>query len=415
VITLAASSSVGLTTILITLAYSIGTAIPMFGVMYGGRSLLQKIPWLLPNTLKIQKAFGILMILTALAIFFNVDRRFQAYILEKFPMYGVGLTKLEDNETVKSQLEKLKVQGKDVDLFGFRDSRVAPELIAGGQWFNLPAGEAGSQPLTLASLTGKVVLLDFWTYTCINCIRTLPYVESWHEKYKDKGLVIIGVHSPEFEFEKSADNVKKAIKDFGLTYPIMQDNDFATWRAYNNRYWPAKYFIDKDGKIRSSHFGEGEYDESERLIQELLAETGTDVTNMPVTNPTYQTYARTPELYIGSNRFAPGSITFHGEWTDDGEYKTPSKGAVLEIEFNAKEVFLVARPKKPGSVSSINVQLQPMPVFDYLGEDIDQSSGYVWVDADRLYKLISLTEPGKYKLILEFADDNVELYAFTFG
>ena len=273
----------------------------MLAIVYGGRNLLNKIPWLTRNTIKIQKAFGVLMILTALAIFFNFDRKFQTYILDKFPNYGIGLTSFEDNSLIKDRLKNLRGDGINDEDMGkpmfnlLDDSGVnAPGLIQGGDWFN-------TKPLTLKELRGKVVMVDFWTYTCINCIRTLPYLKNWHEKYASKGLVIIGVHTPEFEFEKSAENVQKAIQDFGIKYPVMQDNNFATWRAYDNHYWPAKYIVDRNGKIRYTHFGEGEYDETEKVIQELLTETGVDIKE-EINNPKYQIATRTPELYLGYAR-----------------------------------------------------------------------------------------------------------------
>src|SRR3989344_4838691 len=288
VISLAITGTVTFDAFLITFAYSLGTAIPMFLIMLGGQSALRRVPWLLANTGKIQKAFGVLMIITAIGIYFNVDRRFQTYILETFPQYGTGLTKFEDNEMIKKQLEKKKGTEMKNEDKGVK----APEIIPGGVWFN-------SDPLTLSNLRGKVVIVDFWTYSCINCQRTFPYLRKWYETYKDKGLVIIGVHSPEFEFEKSEKNLTQAIKDFKLPYPIVQDNDFATWRAYNNRYWPAKYIIDKGGYIRYTHFGEGAYDETEKVIQDLLKETGAKDVSLQINNPTYQTNAKTPEIYFG--------------------------------------------------------------------------------------------------------------------
>ena len=286
VISLALTGTVTLDAFLITLAYSLGTAIPMFLIMICGQGALKRVPWLTANLVTIQKVFGVFMIITALGIYFGVDRKFQTFILNTFPNYGTGLTKLEDNELVRKQIDKDVTNSLGVK---------APEIIPGGEWFN-------TEPLTLEQLKGKVVLIDFWTYSCINCQRTFPYLRTWHEKYKDKGLVIIGVHSPEFEFEKDVENVAGAAEDFKLTYPIVQDNDFATWRAYKNRYWPAKYFIDKDGNIRYTHFGEGAYDESERIIQELLAETGADNTSLEINNPTYKINANTPELYLGYGR-----------------------------------------------------------------------------------------------------------------
>lgn len=443
VIALAITGTVTGTALLVTLSYSAGTAIPMLAIVFGGRQLLTRVPWLLKNTAKIQKVFGVVMILTAIAIYFNIDRNFQAYILDKFPNYGVGLTKLEDNKQVKNQLDKFEggdgFQQKDLGkpMFDVIDEMGgAPELIYGGEWFN-------SEPLTIAGLRGKVVLVDFWTYTCINCIRTLPYLKSWHEKYKDDGLVIIGVHTPEFEFEKSAQNVAEAIKDFELKYPIMQDNNYATWRAYDNHYWPAKYLINKDGKIVYTHFGEGAYDETEKVIQKLLSETGREV-NDEIDNPSYSLYSRTPELYLGYSRmqyfatpyqlksdkkyiyFSPeviprNNFAFTGEWEVGSEYSMPSVGANLILEFEAKDVFLVMRPVNDleGRINKfvlakIKVYLDGELVDSAKdGEDVEE--GVVLVDTDRLYKLIRLDTPGQHNLRLEFQDSNLEIYAFTFG
>src|SRR3989344_5527776 len=439
IITLAAASKVTADTILITLAYTTGTAIPLLAITYGGRSLLTKNPWLVSNTNRIQKGFGILMILTAITIYFQIDRKFQTYILKQFPSYGVGLTKLENNTAVQNALQQLrdpsqkKEPSMKTNLFE-SDLGNAPELIPGGKWFNVgPASES----LSMKSFRGQVILVDFWTYTCINCIRTLPYLKSWHDKYKDKGLIIIGVHTPEFEFEKNPDNVARAIKDFGLTYPVMQDNDFATWNAYKNHYWPAKYLVDKDGKIRYTHFGEGDYDETETKIQELLKESGTLTEEMPVNNPTYQVQARTPETYLGNWRIAniaspetirqdvstdysiPISIPSNyfalgGTWTVGYEYARPAPKAKLSFRFDAAEVFLVMRPKTKGVAGGFRVILDGKPLsVDNAGEDV--KNGVVKADVDRLYKLIKLTAAGEHTLELEFLDGTIEVYAFTFG
>lgn len=432
VISLAITGTVTAQALLITLAYAVGTAIPMFGIMLAGSTALQKVPWLVRNASRIQKAFGVLMILTAVGMLFNVDRRFQTYILTVFPGYGVGLTRFEDNASVRQALERVNQKpvedtkiGKPMFEVAIPKGPIAPELIPGGKWFN-------SEPLTLSGLKGKVVVVDFWTYTCINCQRTLPYLRKWYEKYKDKGLVIIGVHSPEFEFEKDANNVGRAIQDFGLTYPIVQDNNFDTWRAYNNHYWPAKYLIDKDGYIRYTHFGEGKYDETEKVIQELLKETGaTDVT-VELDNPTYQVSSNTPETYLGYERIqnfasletivkntlitytAPTSlksnqVAFEGGWVVKGEYADPQEGAKLFLNFEAKEVFLVMRSK--GDLAKVRVYLDNK--LQDFGED--NKYGVVSVDSDRLYKIINLQLPGRHLLRLEFEDNNSELFAFTFG
>jgi cytochrome c biogenesis protein CcdA/thiol-disulfide isomerase/thioredoxin len=420
VIALAATSTVTFGTFLITLAYSVGTAIPMLLIIIGGRRLLSRVSWLTRNTLSIQKAFGVVMIAVAVAVYFNADRIFQSYILTKFPAYGIGLTKIEDNSIVANSLKSLKPGASILSAV----LPNAPEFTAGGDWFNLPA-QASSKPLTISSLRGKVVLVDFWTYTCINCIRTLPYVENWYKKYADKGLVIVGVHTPEFEFEKVSSNVKKAIADFGITYPVMQDNNYATWNAYNNQYWPAEYFIDANGKIRFTHFGEGNFDETESRIQLLLKEAGSQVAGIPIKNTDYTIDAQTPETYVGierMDRFAspenitadiimnfstPANLTqdqfaFEGKWTVSSQYATPADSAKLNFAFSAKNVYLVMRPKgtTPGAVTV------------YLD---GKKKNTVTVDSDRLYTLITLPVAGSHLLQLIFSDSNIQVYAFTFG
>jgi thiol-disulfide isomerase/thioredoxin len=281
------------------------------------------------------------------------------------------------------------------------------------------------------------VLVDFWTYTCINCIRTLPYLKNWYDKYKDSGFVILGVHTPEFEFEKEAKNVQKAIADFGLTYPVVQDNDYATWRAYDNRYWPAKYLIDKDGKIRYTHFGEGDYEETEKMIQTLLQETGASI-ETSMNNPEYRIFSRTPELYLGYERLSyfasperitpnslmtfttparmpPNTVSYGGQWNVTAEHARPTTGATLLLNFEASEVFLVMRPTGENVAGGLKVYLDNVPVSEELkGEDVGPS-GNVKINTDKLYKLIKLPTPGQHILKLEILDPDMELYAFTFG
>lgn len=382
VITLAISGTVNFSAFLITLSYSIGTAIPMLLIMVGGRNLLNRVPWLVKNTEMIQKAFGILMILTGFAIYFNLDRNFQTYIITKFPNYGTNLTKFEnnvpliDNTPAKKALQRMTL---------------APEIIAGGEWFN-------SDPLVISELKGKVVLIDFWTYTCINCQRTLPYVKNWYEKYKNKGLVVIGVHTPEFEFEKDPTNVMKAISDFGIKYPVVQDNNFSTWNNYSNHYWPAKYIINKEGEIVYSHFGEGEYDETERVIQDLL-----DVSAL-INNPDYEIEAKTPETYLGNRRREYNkNLIFNGDWDYSAEYAHPSTGASLIYNFDAKCVYLVMKQKTDGVVGNIDIYMD------------DKYQKTISVHDNTLYELVNNETGGKHKLEVKFQDSNIEVFAFTFG
>lgn len=428
VLSLALTGTVTGSAALITFSYALGTAIPMFAIMIGGQALLQKNTWLLRQTGNIQKAFGVLMMLTAVGIYFNVDRSFQSYILEKFPSYGVGLTRFEDNQAVREQLEKLR--GEDVSEresslqgnpspIGNDNFGLAPELVAGGSWIN-------SEPLQIGELRGKVVLIDFWTYSCINCIRTLPYLRAWHEKYADEGLVIIGVHTPEFEFEKSLENVQKAAEDFGLEYPIMQDNNYATWKAFNNRYWPAKYLIDAEGTIRYFHFGEQGYDETEAKIQELLTESGATEELGTIENEKYTISSRTPETYLGYSRMqglaftqkvvpdteqnfsAPTSLprntfAFDGKWTISEEYSRPlDENARLKFRYESKDVFLVMR----------TTTAEPAEVDVYLDGTFVQT---VTITEDRLYPLVELDRLGEHELELHFKSNTIEAFAFTFG
>lgn len=415
VITLAASSSITTTTILITLAYSLGTAIPLFLIMRGSAWFMSRFGWLKASSNRLQQLFGVLMILAALVLYFQLDRRFQTYILDRFPSYGAGLTAFENNPQIESNLNNLITRKGNMNA-PLEDNGPSPELLGGQSWLN-------SDPLTLAELRGKVVLVDFWTYSCINCIRTLPYLKAWHDKYRDDGLVVIGVHSPEFEFEKSLDNLSRAIQDFGITYPIVQDNDFAIWRAYRNRYWPAKYLIDREGKIRYTHFGEGKYDETEIVIQELLGETtASDLVDMPA----YQHESRSPETYLGYWRlanvvsspnivkdqltsysspisFPTNSVGFEGEWLVTEKYAVASSGSSLLFRFDAKEVNLVMAPANEHRSPSTTIYLD--------GQKIKNLE----IDKDQLYNLIQLDQSGNHLLEIKFPEGDIEVYAFTFG
>ncbi len=411
----------------VTFAYAVGAGIPLLAITYGGRSLIHKFPTLLARSGAIQRVFGLLMIVTAVAIHFNADRKLQAYIATALPEYGAGLTKIEDTPAVATELKKISKKITPKMNMRYPNLGKAPELVAGGKWFN-------TKPLKLEELSGKVVLVDFWTYTCINCLRTLPYIKAWNERYKDKGLVVIGVHTPEFEFEKNAKDVEAALASEKITYPVMQDNDYETWEAYDNHYWPAKYLIDGTGRIRYTHFGEGDYDETEKAIQDLLAETGDESKVLP-SNPSYQIRSRTPELYLGYMRIErlsspehvkedaaqiysaprelePSSFAYSGEWMIGGEWAAPRKGAKLELRFDAANVFLVMRVPKEAASIRILLDGKPLAAAN-AGADVKDST--LKVNADRLYKIVDLPVPGDHVLTLEFLDDNVETYAFTFG
>lgn len=432
--TLAATRTVNFEIVLVTIVYVIGLGIPLFIFATIGSHLFTKTRFLSKYTGRIQQIFGVIMILTAVAIYTNYDKVIQVKLLDAIPSYSNFLYKLESAKSVKEQLDKLRDMKeeakKDIpkvsSLTSFGN---APDFVGINHWINT------DKALTLTDLRGKVVLVDFWTYTCINCIRTLPFVTGWYEKYKDKGFVVVGVHTPEFEFEKKTENVLQAIKQYKISYPVAQDNDYATWNAYNNRYWPAKYLVDSKGVIRKVHFGEGEYDEMEKAIQELLKEKGSTVNEgimeMPDQTPTSH---GSPETYLGSNRmqyFHPnGSInngsqifalskntpqnyfSLGGEWMIDDEYSKAGTDAVLEYNFFAQKVFLVLRPPTSG-VGQVKVFLDGKLV-DVFTSGVDVKNGIVTVGKDRLYNLIQLKNPGNHLLRLEFTP-GIEVFAFTFG
>lgn len=441
--TLSATANVNFGIVLVTIAYLIGVGIPLFFFSYGGQKIVKNTRFLSRYTGIIQKIFGVVLILTALAIATNYDKVLQARLLDMFPSYSSFLTSFESNDTVEKELDRLRgeidenalnvTEGKTSDpVLNVTNNPQAPNFTGITTWLN-------SEPLTMEQLKGKVVLIDFWTYTCINCIRTLPYVTSWYEKYKDDGLVVIGVHTPEFEFEKNTANVEDAIKRFEITYPVAQDNDFATWRAYNNRYWPAKYLIDKDGVVRRFHFGEGEYEETEKAIQLLLKEAGSDVSaetvNLEDTTP--QTRL-TPETYLGSSRmeyyFPSGNLsdgtksfdlpedtplntfTLGGVWTIADEYSMSGKNAALSNNFFADRVFLVMRPNVVKN-ARVRVWIDGnLASKENAGVDVDPKTGIVTLDTDRLYELVNFGGTvGNHVIRLEFLSPGIEVFAFTYG
>ena len=344
----------------------------------------------------------------------------------------------------------------------------APDLQGTGGWIN-------SEPFTLAGMQddGNVVLIDFWTYTCINCIRTLPYLKAWDDKYADKGLVILGVHTPEFEFEKDYDNVAEAVEKFGLEYPIVQDNDFGTWRAFENRYWPAKYLIDTDGRIRYFHFGEGAYDETELKIREVLTEAGYDVSGIPTDTdpgPPLSQGAldsrdsddvenfQTRELYAGYERnygtLMSGGVppyVLHEEYydapnaeimyTDPGERRnhfmylqglwlnsaeslnhareTADLEDYVAFKFVGTSVNAVMSPADESAPYHVVVYVDDAPVPETrAGKDImydDDGNSYVRVDNSRMYYLLDQPEFGSGEMRLASNSADFTLFALTFG
>ncbi|WP_249674307.1 cytochrome c biogenesis protein DipZ [Pseudomonas abieticivorans] len=315
-----------------------------------------------------------------------------------------------------------------------------PALDGAVQWLNSP-------PLSAQALRGKVVLIDFWTYSCINCLRTLPYVKAWADKYRDQGLVVIGVHSPEFAFEQNVGNVTQAMKKLGITYPVAIDNDFKIWRAFDNQYWPAHYFVDANGHIRYHHFGEGAYEESERVIQSLLREAGhSGVANDRVSaqaggveQGSDKADVASPETYVGyrrSEHFAstpdiaadtaaayrlPAQPSLN-QWGLEGRWMIGSENASLQgptgkiaYRFHARDLHLVLGPGADGKPVRFRVMIDGKAPDDAHGSDVG-ADGSGMVTEQRLYQL--LRQPGAitdHTFSIEFMDPGVSAYAFTFG
>ena len=437
--TLAATQHVNLEVVGVTVAYVVGIGIPLFLFATLGKRIFSGNRRIARYTPRIQQAFGVIMIVTALGIYTNYDKVVEARLLDVIPSYSSFINQFEGR--VQTQLTDLKGGPASVQAPGsttpqpvlasnLPDLGAASDFAGGTHWLNAP------QPLTLGDLRGKVVLVDFWTYSCINCIRTLPHVTGWYDKYKDEGFVVIGVHTPEFEFEKKTANVQNAISQFKIHYPVVQDNDFAIWNAYNNNYWPAKYLIDAKGHVRMTHFGEGEYDATEMNIKALLAEAGQKVDQglVNAADSTPQSIT-TPETYLGLERMARFAMkagahggrqlftpkatipqnnwSYEGWWDVESQYGQAEKGSALDLNFNASRVFLVLTPKQAGDPIKV---LLDGKVIDNEVAGADVKDGVLTLDKDRLYDLVDLKgNQGNHLLRLEFESDGVQAYAFTFG
>jgi cytochrome c biogenesis protein CcdA/thiol-disulfide isomerase/thioredoxin len=404
----AAKNEVGVRAILLTLAYALGAAVPMLAIAFGGREAAAS---LRRHAQPVRLASGALIALVALGLVFHLDD----HLAQLTPGYTSFIqNKVEDNSTAKRELAK--VRGGGAALAAVKnptstlpDFGIAPPLHADGAWIN-------SRPLTLSQLRGKVVLIDFWTYSCINCLRTLPHLKAWYAAYHSKGLVIIGVHTPEFAFEHVTSNVRAAVQRLGITYPVVQDNDYKTWDNYANQYWPAEYLIDRTGHVRHTHFGEGEYNVTEQLIRKLLDDRGATAHQVPDLTPTELV---TPETYLGSERIQnyigstlrPGrraiylpaatlpqdDLTYGGTWTIGPQEVVAGPGALLRLHFHANNVYVVL-----GGRGTVRALVDGKP------------AGAIHVNAYRLYTVRSSSTIADATLELRFSP-GVKGYSFTFG
>jgi cytochrome c biogenesis protein CcdA/thiol-disulfide isomerase/thioredoxin len=389
---------------LVILSFGIGAGVPMLIIALTGRSIIGKLGFFARHAETVRKSFGVLILLSVAYIASGAD--IQALFMPKASFEARGELALQD---------------------GLGKPYAAPEFAGIEAWQNSP-------PLTMKELQGKVVLIDFWTYSCINCVRTLPYLTDWDRKYRDRGLVIVGVHSPEFEFEKKPANVQGAIAQHGIRYPVALDNSLSTWVNFNNHYWPAHYLIDRQGQVVYTHFGEGKYNVTENNIRYLLGlkEKGETIR---VEGPSFA-LGQTPETYLGYARAenfggkervvfdAPGSYRFpaslpDGEWTLSGTWKVErekivadKRGAALRLNFKARRVFLVLGTAS-GKPVHVSLKLNGEAVGNNAGKDAP--AGAVTVDRNTLYELIDQKTPKNGLLEIETDAPGLEAYAFTFG
>jgi len=452
VISVSASSGTTAKIVAVAIAYGLGSAIVLLGLALGGRRLIDRVRRRGRGG-ALQRGFGAVMLLTAVLMFTSVDLRFQEALASRFPSFLTNPTGgLEKSSAVEDELAGLRGRPKFDDevvqaitraaaqghagLPGVKTPELAvlgpaPDFAAGHRWLN-------SSPLTMAGLRGRVVLVDFWTYTCINCLRTLPYLKAWDERYRAKGLTIAGVHTPEFAFERKTSNVSAAIARQSIRYPVVQDNDYGTWNAFGNQFWPAKYLIDARGRVRYVHFGEGEYKETEAAIRTLLAEAGDrrlGAAAKPRGRIETVGHRATPETYLGTARAkgfspvgpkdgthdytsaAPGELpqsvfSLGGRWQIDREAARAVRGATITARVVGGAVYLVLS-SDGGRPRRVRVELDGRPIAAGAAGD-DVRNGVLTVRRQRLYDLVKLPSPGEHVLTLRF-DAGVSGFAFTFG
>jgi cytochrome c biogenesis protein CcdA/thiol-disulfide isomerase/thioredoxin len=403
---LAASRDFGAEAFAVTGAYAAGAAVPMLAIALAGSRVARAFRpgWVRP-------ALGALIAAAALAIALDLTRPLQTFV----PGYTEALQeRIERSAPADRALARITGdRAEETDELA--DYGPAPDVAEISEWLNT------ERPLSLASLRGKVVVIDFWTYSCINCLRTLPYLKAWDDAYRRDGLVILGVHTPEFSFERVPGNVRRAVRELGIRYPVALDNDYGTWHAYGNRYWPAKYFIDRRGRVRFAHFGEGEYERSEEVIRTLLAEGGAEPAGRSAQPVAARPRARiTPESYLGwqrldryaGSRIAPdrwaeyrfpaqrlelGQLSYDGLWRVEGERILSTQNSRLRLRFLARAVHLVLEGQ-----GEVDVRLDGRPRRS------------VRVTQPRLYTLVRLDGIREGVLELRFTS-GLAAYAFTFG
>lgn len=400
--------------------YIAGLSVALLLIGYVGQRFVSKLKFASDPKGIFQRILAIIFLIVGLLIITGYDKSFQVWVSRNTAF---------DFDSISRQFLPESRSSNDEKLFNVEPYE-APEFAGLQDWIN-------SDPIKISELRGKVVLVDFWTYSCINCIRNNPYLVKWHETYKDKGLVVVGVHAPEFSFEKNKANVQKAVNDQNITYPVALDNDFTTWSKFKNQAWPTSYLIDGEGMVRRVHEGEGDYDREEQSIRQLLQENGADLsgTGFTQSSDVPVTDGQTPETYLGKIRasnfendkplgakeiesFRPAEDLGKNSWTLGGSWKiedkqiTARKNSTLRFNISAKEVYLVMGADKPKKVR-ISIDGDKASKTNFAGDDVE--NGIVNVEEYKLYKLVKFDKFKENKIIELELPAGVQLNAFTFG
>lgn len=424
-------------------AYAIGMCGALFAIAFAGQRILERLDIAADQNGVFKRGLGALILLVGLAILFGIDKKIELAIFSSAGVFDI--TRVEQYLLQKREPAKYSQSGGLVVLdekmrIAQKEQRYqrAPEIVHPSGFVN-----TGGKSLTIGEFKGKkVVLLDIWTYSCINCQRTLPYIKAWDDKYRDQGLQIIGIHTPEFAFEHVQSNVEDAIKKFGLKYPTVLDNEYGTWNVFGNSYWPRKYLVDIDGYIVYDHAGEGNYDVTEKAIQDALAERAIvlgdakpDMSNVASTMPEPDLSGiNSPETYFGATRdeyfgngtfgltgehsftlpgtFSLNTFYFAGTWNTAPEYAETKGPAKIVYKYNSKDVYLVASADSP---VKITVFRDGKPIGNFGGADIDAKTSTGTIKENRLYKIAHDSEPGEHLLEIDIQGAGLKAYTFTFG
>jgi thiol-disulfide isomerase/thioredoxin len=443
ILTGAALNGANFKTALLLLAYAAGAATSLGLALLVGSRVFVAMKKSIGAGEWVRRGLGVAVLAAVAAIALGLDTGFLTNLSlgSTTALEQNLLDKLRPNQKAAASDPSMMMQGKRSAQAGepLPVEDLKPSLTGAQEWLNSP-------PLTLEGLKGKVVLVDFWTYSCINCLRSIPYIRAWAEKYRDHGLVVIGVHAPEFAFERDVANVKNATATLKIGYPVAIDNEYKIWRAFENEYWPAHYFIDGDGKVRHHHYGEGQYEESEHVIQKMLAHAGNKdvpagivaVNAVGAEAAANKADMRSPETYIGYDRgenfVSPGGAVQDeshpyaagepqlNDWSLTGRWTIGSERAQLDekdgsiiYRFHARDLHLVLGPSTEGNDIRFRITIDGKPPGDAHGMDTDAEGNGV-VTTQRLYQLVRA--PGTvedHTFEIRFLDSGVQAYAFTFG